>query len=119
MISQYQNIKNETSTGRPHRSNLGQGVNRLEMSFNGKYYTNVKFTIIGENKDHEQINDFLRISTNYMFTQMSAKKGIKLFNECTVVDNVKVYTPLEDMNVVGPDNPDVITPEQNKNNLEL
>ena len=82
-------------------------------------YDNVKFTSISENKQHEWSRDFISMATNVVFTKMSAKKGIKLFNECTVVDNVKGYTPLEDMNVVGPDNPDVITPEQNKNNLEL
>ena len=45
-----------------------------------------------------------------MFTQMSAKKGIKLFKGCTVEAILKEYTQLDNINVVGPGKPDVITP---------
>ena len=45
-VSEHQN---QTSTGRYHRQNAVQGVNRLYMSFNGNFYENVQFTSIGEN----------------------------------------------------------------------
>ena len=54
--------QNETFTGRPHRTNLVHGVNRLEMILNRKYYENVQFTSIGENNDHGWIHNCLRIS---------------------------------------------------------
>ena len=53
-----------------------------------------------------------------MFTQMSANKIIKLFNDITVAFIVKEYTQLGYMNVVGPENPNVLTPEKNKKSLK-
>ena len=53
-----------------------------------------------------------------MFTQMSAKKAIKLFKERSFAFIFKGYTQLEYMNVVVPENPNVLTPEQKKNNLD-
>ena len=47
-----------------------------------------------------------------MFTQISAKKGIKLFKERVVSDTVKEYKQLDDINVVGPGKTDVLTPGQ-------
>ena len=47
-VSEHQN---ETSTGRHHRFNSVKLVNRLEMSFIGKYYDNVQLTSIGEYKE--------------------------------------------------------------------
>ena len=58
-----------------------------------------------------------RIAMNDMFTQISAKKGIKLFNERAVAAIVKEYTNIDNINVVGPENPDVITPGQNRKSL--
>ena len=126
-MSEYQNIEhqrtwddksvsehqNKTSTGIPHIDNLGNGLNRLEMIFNVKVYDNVQFTIIGENKDFERSNDCLRIATNFVFTQMSANIGILLFKDCRVAVIVKEYTQLGYMNVVGPENPNVLPPKKN------
>ena len=92
-VSEHQN---ETSTGRPHIANTGQGVNSLGMRFNGKYYDNVQIKIIGENKERKWGQYCLRIATNFMLTQMLANKGIKLFKESPVKS-------IDDMNVVGPE----------------
>ena len=54
------------------------------MSLDGKSYDNLQFTSIGENKEHEWSNDYIKIDMNFMFTQMSAKKGNKIFKESTV-----------------------------------
>ena len=87
------------------------------MRLNGKSYYNVKFTSIGESRDHERSRDCLRIAANVMFTQMSVNKGIQLFKERAVAAIVKECTQLEYMNVVSPENPDVITPKQKQKPL--
>ena len=61
------------------------------MILNEKYYDNVQFTSIGENKEREWSNNCLRISTDVISTQISAKKGIKLFKERAVASTVKKY----------------------------
>ena len=43
---------------------------------------------------------------------MWAKKGIKLSKECTVSAIGKEYKQLDDINVVGPENPNVLIPEK-------
>ena len=87
------------------------------MSFNIKSYDNVKFTSIGENKENEWSHDCIRIATNDMFAQVSAKKLIKLFKERAVASIVKKYTHLDNLNVVVPENLDVLTPEQKRKSL--
>ena len=108
----YQNTKKITSTGRTHKSYSGKGVNILKMRFNGKSYDNVQFTSIGENKERGWSHDCLRIALNVMFTQMSAKKGITLFKDHAFAATVKEYKQLDGMDVMGPENPNVITPKQ-------
>ena len=66
--------QNYTSAGRPRRSTTGKVVDRLDMIFNGKFYDNVQFTSIGENKEREWSHDCLRITTNVMFTQFQRRK---------------------------------------------
>ena len=82
------------------------------MIFNEKYYENVQFTSIGENKELEWSHDCLRIATNIMFTKIPENKGIKLFKERAVASIFKEYKQLDYMNVVGPENPNFLTPEQ-------
>ena len=48
----------------------------------------------------------------FMFTKISEKNGIKLFKVSAVMSIVKEYTQLYHTNVVGPENPDLITPKQ-------
>ena len=98
---------------------MGQGVNRLDMSFNGKYYDNVKFTSIGENKEREFSHDCFTIAPNLMFTKMSAKKGIELFKESALTAIVKEYTQLGDINVVGRKIKMRLHPNKGESHLEL
>jgi hypothetical protein len=65
---------------RPRCSNAGKGVDRIEMSFDGKTYNkNVQFTTIGEPQNTERSPNCRQTDVNVMFTQMSATKGLKLF----------------------------------------
>ena len=80
------------------------------MRFNGISEDTLQLASIGENKEREWSHDCTRIDTNVMFTKIPAKKGIKLFKERTVASIVKEYIKLYNMNVVGPENPDVLTP---------
>ena len=109
--------QNENYTGITHRYNSVQGVNRLEMSLDGKYYDNLKFTSIAKNKDREWSHDYIKIDTNFMLTQMSAKKGDKLFKEIKVEAIIKSYIQLDNMNVAGPEKPDVLTPQKTETHL--
>ena len=52
-----------------------------------------------------------------MFTQISAKKVIKLFKESAVAAIVKEYIQIDDMNVVDPKPPFVLTPNQTQKSL--
>ena len=52
-----------------------------------------------------------------MFTQISAKKVIKLFKERAVAAIVKEYIQIDDMNVVDPKPPFVLTPNQTQKSL--
>ena len=54
---------------------------------------------------------------NVMFKPMSERKGIKLIKEREVTSIVKWYTKLDNMNIVGPKNPDVLTTKQNQKSL--
>ena len=74
------------------------------MIFNGKYYDNVQFTSIGENKEREWSHVCLRIDMNVMFAKVPNKKGIKLFNERAFESILKEYTQLEYINVVVSEN---------------
>ena len=80
------------------------------MIFNGKCDENLQFKSICKTKQFEWNYDCLRKSANDMFTQISAKKGIKSCKGCTVAAILKEYTQLDDINVAGPGKPDVITP---------
>ena len=54
-----------------------------------------------------------------MFTKISTKKGTILFKERSVADIVKEYTQRYDLNVLGPENPNFLTPNKSENHLEL
>ena len=54
-----------------------------------------------------------------MFTQMLEKKIIKLFKEREFVAIIKKYKQLENINVVIPETPNAIRPEQKRNNLDI
>lgn len=92
-------INEENYNTRPRRTNAGTGVDRLQMSFDGKAYTHEKerqFLIVDEdyNKDKD-MNTYYSIACDVMFTQMSAKKGIKMFGERAIAALLKEYNQMD------------------------
>ena len=55
------------------------------------------FLLISQLKQREWADDFYRTAVNFMFTQMSAKQGIKIFKERAVAAIVKDYKQLHDI----------------------
>ena len=96
--NEERNSDNNTST-RPRRTNAGQGIDRLEMSFDGKLYTHRKhrqFLMTKEKYDiNKDMDTYYSLACDVMFTQMNAKKGIKLFGERAVAAMFKEYKQLD------------------------
>jgi len=99
-------INEENYNNRPRRTNAGMGVDRLQMSFDGKAYTHEKerqFLIVDEdyNKDegmntyYSDMNTYYSMACDVMFTQMSAKKGIKMFGERAIAALLKEYNQMD------------------------
>ena len=87
--------------------------------FGGKKY-NVNMLNIGEDAfaRFERIKVGLYSDTvGICFTQMSAGKGIKLHGAKAVAAMFKEYKQLDDLEVLGRINPDLLTPEQKRNAL--
>ena len=57
------------------------------------------------------------VSGDICLTQMSARKGIKLFGERAVVAILKEFAQLDEMGVVEPLDPDKLTAQQKKDAL--
>ena len=65
----------------------------------------------------------MNVATDFMFTQMSAKAGIKKFGQKAVADMVKQYEhrgkeTMEGKPVVTPIDPDTLSYEDNMKSLE-
>ena len=84
-MNNEENIDEDTvsEAGRPYREKKGAGFERLEMILEGNTYKNARqYTFLMNKKDadttkDEQSKDYMKISTEVMFTQISAKSGIK------------------------------------------
>ena len=92
-------INKENCNAKTRRTNAGTGVDRLQMRFDGKAHTHEKegqFLIVDEdfNKDKD-MNIYYSIACNVMFTQMSAKKGIKMFGERAIAALLKEYNQMD------------------------
>ena len=92
-------VNGESYNARPRMTNAGTGVDRLQMHFDGKTYTHEnerQFLIVDEdyNKDKD-INTYYSIACGVMFTQMSAKKGIKMFGERAIAALLKEYNQMD------------------------
>ena len=77
---------------RPSRSNTGKGVERLKMTFKGKYYPSVtkkQLLMLKNNNITEKKDSYFHKAIGIMFTQMSAKEGIKQFGEKAIAAMVK------------------------------
>ena len=102
-----------TTNSRPKRSESATQRNSYVPDFKGKSYE-VQFLqhTKQRSKPKPVIDDYYRASVNVMFTQMSAKKGIKTFGESAIAAMFKEYNQLNDMNVFGSVNPDTLTRDQ-------
>ena len=121
-----ENEERDVST-RPCRVNAGTGVDRLDMTFDGKYYTHGKshqFLTIKEKYDpNADMNTYYSTACEVMFTQMNAKKGIKQFGERAVAAMFKEYEqldkgPMPGKPVFEPINYNDLTQEERKQALE-
>ena len=116
---QHEDVVNE----RPQRSNAGQGVQRLQPSFDGKIYHDKKIMQYTQYNCSDERNEsknenvsYMRKAVDVVFTQMTAKRGIKLFGEKAVAAMVKEFTQLDKgafpgNPVVGPIDPTILTQE--------
>ena len=71
---------------RPRRANAGAGVERLQMDFSGKgYQAKREFNLITNSaeeirkEDNGDMEKYMNVACNVMFTQMTAKKGIERY----------------------------------------
>ena len=133
-----ESIPDEPAVRRSSRRNAGQGVNRLFLDPGGKVYTDYnnkmmlqrtqrkkKYALVqmlkkgkGRKKD-----EYMAIATKVMFTQMTAKKGMKLFGEQAVAAMFKEYKQLNEGAVPGkpvlaPIDPDTLSREEKRQSLE-
>lgn len=137
---------------RPRRANAGTGVDRLEMAFDGKSYDQARLKVqfaqvkfraqskrwskrkrihhatqllmkAKEGKGDGTIHEHLNVAMHVMFTQMSAKRGIKLFGEEAIAAIYKEYKQLDEgakkgNPVVTPTPIDTLTDEEKRQALE-
>ena len=97
------------------------------MSLYGQPYspnTHQQFMMIKEKYNlNEDVDTYQSLSHKVIFTQMNAKKGIKLFLERAITAMFKEYKqltdgPMTDKPVVAPFDPDGLTPLDRKKTLE-
>ena len=127
MIAELTTVVN----GRPQRSNAGQGVNRLEMSFTGKEYPAYQSKMFAMKRIDK--NERLKARKNLMFTpqsimkviftQMSAKCGIRKHGEKAIAAIFKELNQLdkgakEGNPVVIPLDPYKLTTQEKREALE-
>ena len=118
-----ENTLPNNTNDRPRRENAGAGISRLEVKFGGKTYDDVKtqFTqkkeILAsgrwsnrkrmryalqllrkarESDGKDTFNGYMNVALNVMFTQMTAKRGIKLFGEEAIAAIYKEYKQLDE-----------------------
>ena len=83
---------------RSTRSNRGRGVDRLVMNTKGKKYRSKQaqqYLLKKVLKKRGMTSNIAQIATKVMFTQMSAKKGIKMFGEHAIAAMFKEYKQLD------------------------
>ena len=83
---------------RPNRENSGKGITRLDPTFAGKTYDDVKKKVqfLMDEKKHEakkkntfDVETSIKAAVNVMFTKIQATQGFKLFGERSVAAMIK------------------------------
>ena len=77
-------VETEYTKNRPRRQNAGAGVDRLSPKFGVKSY------------ESGSVNFHMNRATGVLFTQMSAKKGIKKFGERAVAAMIKEFKQIHE-----------------------
>ena len=71
----------------------------------------MQFLLISKQKKHEWADDCYRAAVSVIFTQISAKQGIKQFKGRSTISVVKYYKQTHDMNTFGRVCPEDLTPK--------
>ena len=84
----------------PQRSSESRDRQEYQPSLEGRAQ-DIQFLSISKQKQREWDDECYRTDVNVMFTQMSAKQGIKQFKERAVDAIIKEYKQVHDMNTFG------------------
>jgi len=104
-------VETKYNKSRPQRQNAGAGVDRLSPRFGVRSYKS------------RSVNFHMNRATGVLFTQMSAKRGIKKFGERAVAAMIKEFKqiheePMPGKPFVRPVDPHTLSFEQKKQALE-
>ena len=95
-IPQRERVDTEYNRNRPRRTTAGRGVRRLEPRHGVKSYRSRAFQFLQQKEsERNNVHNYLKISSEVMFVQMSAKKGIKQFGERAVAAMIKEYRQID------------------------
>ena len=86
------------------RANASNGVEKLNMTFKGKHYPSItkkQLLILKKNNITEKKDSYYHKAIGVMFTQMSAKVGIKQFDEKAIAVMVKELKQLNNEAMKG------------------
>ena len=106
-IDDEEESEQSVAQSRPRRLNAGAGVERIQMEFTGKGYgarrelnfvTNRKINKISQEVSQHTC---MKITTDNIFTQMSARKGFKKHGKAAVAAIIKEYAQLNEGAVPG------------------
>jgi hypothetical protein len=138
-VGENQGAQDTLPSGRPKRAAVEKGINRLHMDPKGKSYTEYQHKQFlmkqQRQKKHVQLfmqkkkllshsnNVYMKKAVDVIFTQMSAKKGIKTFSERAIAAMIKEFEQLDKgafpgKPVVGPADPNTLTSLEIKSALE-
>ena len=120
--SEYEEQDNDSTTNENVSGERPQRIRRPPQdplsnigSTEGKSYTQAEefnFSNIAEDLNHTTTRNLYSKAVDYMFNQMSATQGIKMFQERAVAALIKEYKQLNDLCVLGVVDYDSLTTEQ-------
>ena len=122
-----QSLAEPIATSRPRRANAGAGVDRLDVSVTGKYYTSrrkhLNFLMKHKQNDPAHVTSYFSAAVNACFTQMSARAGFKKFGQRAIAAMFKEFQQLDKgaapgKPVFGVIDPDKLTLQQKLSALE-
>ena len=79
-IEEWNGVEATWDNYRPRRENTGNVMNRINISLDGNYYgkyVHMQFLMKYYKQEMHDITSYMTVATEAMFTQISAKAGIK------------------------------------------